>query len=50
MRLAEKVTCILPLCDASIVKVKGKLLSENGDMILEMRELDVDLLTVSYHY
>ncbi|CAH3155961.1 unnamed protein product [Pocillopora meandrina] len=46
MRLAEKVTCILPICDASIVKIEGKLLSENGDMILEMRELDVDLLTM----
>lgn len=50
MRLAENVTCTLPSSDASIMKVKGKLLSENGDMILEMGELDVNLLTVSYHY
>lgn len=50
MRLAEEVKCILPSCDASIVKVEGKLLSEDEDMILEMGELDVDLLTVSYHY
>lgn len=46
MRLAENVTCTLPSSDASIMKVKGKLLSENGDMILEMGELDVDLLTI----
>lgn len=46
MRLAENVTCTLPSSDASTMKVKGKLLSENGDMILEMGELDVDLLTI----
>lgn len=50
MWLVENVMCILLSSDVFIMKVKGKLLSENGDMILEMGELDVDFLIVSYYY
>lgn len=45
MKLAENVVYTIPVSDASVMKVKGKLLSENGEIILEMGEMNVNLLT-----
>lgn len=45
MKLAENVVYIIPISDASIMQFKGKLLNEHREIILEMGEINVDLLT-----
>lgn len=50
MRLPEKVTYILPSCDASGMKIYAKLLSEGpvGETLLETEQLSVKLSLVCY--
>lgn len=43
MKLAENVVFTLPVSDASKMKVKGNLLNEDGKMILEIGDMNVNL-------
>ena len=48
MKLAENVVFTLPVSDASKMKVKGNLLNEDGKMVLEIGDMNVNLFKVSY--
>lgn len=48
MKLVENMVYTLPKCDASIMKIVAKLMNEDGDTLLETRELNVELSMVSY--
>lgn len=50
MKLAESFLCTMPKSDASTMIVEAKLINEKQEIILEMGELNVGLLTVSYLY
>ena len=50
MKMAENVVITMPVSDASKMNVKGKLLNEVGEMILEIEEMTVNLFKVSYMY
>lgn len=43
MKMAENVVITMPVSDASKMNVKGKLLNEVGEMILEIEEMTVNL-------
>ena len=49
MRLPEKITCTLPLCDSSTMKIVTKLLDETltGETLLETGQLNVQLSLVN---
>ena len=49
MRLPEKVTYTLPSCDASVMRIATRLLSENpdGEILLETEPLNANLSLVS---
>lgn len=50
MKMAENVVITMPVSDASKMNVKGILLNEVGEMILEIEEMTVNLFKVSYMY
>ena len=48
MKLAENVVFTLPVSDASKMTVEGNLLNEDGEMILEIGAMNVNLIKVNY--
>ena len=48
MKLAENVVFTLPVSDASNMTVKGNLLDEDGEMILEIGAMNLNLIKVNY--
>lgn len=48
MKLAENVVFTLPVSDASKMAVEGNLLNEDGEMILKIGAMNVNLIKVIY--